>query len=474
MKVATFLPLWTMAVSCHALLPVAISTLSNPVNAKAKAKAKARTTAFRHETFGSTTSKNSRLCLEVNDDPSLETAEQEQDVVLCVSQDELPMRVSQVDELPIPTPSVQESTPLLGIGGKDGVVYDVNPLKRNLVQETVQSYKKVLWELLGTPSASLDLVQDKLAALVQANPISTTTDSNLLDGGEWSFAIQSTHPASILFDSERFLKKSKGTALLGAAEKTFSTNARRYYLEDLREEERPYVQDQTVYLGGLLALTRTYHVLSLTRTKMDLDISRVQWNACGRPLAQKQYKPQSRNIQAIQILYIDSDLLISAEQGMDRPYTVYTKSPEWTARAQRVKRKLRVVGTVLTKVKRYAGGIISLRRKAIKLIQKQFLERVEDVKSTNLMLVEIKGEGNTLLKALKLGNSAADDAWEGAEDPFVHLTADERQEMLKTMNVRDIEKAGKEFQQKTAKEKKRVVLERKQTFQKPDNTLNIQ
>ena len=466
MKLVVFLPLWSMAVSCHALVPVAISISSNRVRRRASSRATA--TAFLHGTVGTTTFKNSRLCLEVNDDPSLETVDDEHDAVLYVLQEELPMCASQ-DEFPIPAPSFQGLAPLLGIGGKDGVVYDVNRLKRNLVQETVQSYKKELWELLGTPSASLDLVQDRLAALVQANPISTTTDSNLLDGGEWSFAIQSTHPANILFDSERFLKKAPGTALLGAAEKTFSTNARQYFLEDLREEERPYVQDQTVYLGGLLARTRTYHVLSLTRTKMDLDISKVQWNTCGRPLAQKQYKPQSRKVQAIQILYIDSDLLISAEQGMDRPYTVYTKSPEWTARAQRVKRKLRVAGAVLTKVKRYAGGIMSLRRKAINGIQKQFLEQVEDVKSTNLMLVEIKGEGKTL-KALKLGNSAADDAWEGAEDPFVHLTADERQEMLKTMNVRDVENAGKEFQLKTAKEKKRVVLERKQTFQKPDNT----
>ena len=105
----------------------------------------------------------------------------------------------------------------VGIGGKAGFFYDVNALKRNLVQESVKRCKQELLLLLGdgrqnnaagmsipskvgddqqrTAMSSSsrwrrdrdDLIEDRLAALVQANPVSTTTDSNLLDGSTLPF-----------------------------------------------------------------------------------------------------------------------------------------------------------------------------------------------------------------------------------------------------------------------------------------------
>lgn len=382
-----------------------------------------------------------------------------EDVLLAESFEDAPT-------LPAPT------TPLLGIGGKDGMVFDVNKLKRNLVQETVQQYKRELWTMLGTPSASLDLVQDKLAALLQANPISTTTDSNLLDGGEWSFAVKSKQPANVLLDSNRFLiNRAPGTALLGVAEKAFSTNARQYYLEEFKDHDSPFVLDQTTYLGGVLSRKRTYNVVALTRTKMDLDISKVQWTLCGTLFISKSCTPQkSRKVQVVQILYIDSDLLISCDQGLDRPYSVYTKSPEWTARAQRVKRKLRLVGSVLAKIRTHTVGVMTFRQRMIQKAQNRiFGKRQVQVKEQNLILSEIKGEGKSSLKVLKLGDFAGNDAWEGEEDPFVNLSADERQKKLKSMKVRDIQLAGQEQQRKAEKEKKRVIYERKRVFKKPES-----
>ena len=84
----------------------------------------------------------------------------------------------------------------IGIGGKDGLVYDLNKLKKNLVQEAVRQSKNELLSLLATPAYESessrtnknqatykvadshntvqkswdDLIEDKIAALVDANP----------------------------------------------------------------------------------------------------------------------------------------------------------------------------------------------------------------------------------------------------------------------------------------------------------------
>lgn len=90
-----------------------------------------------------------------------------------------------------------------GIGGKGGVTYDVNRLKTNFVQKAIAAYKDQLWELLGNPDASQEAIEEKIAALCQANPVSTTTDSNLLEG-KWEFVFSSKKPARVLLDPDRF------------------------------------------------------------------------------------------------------------------------------------------------------------------------------------------------------------------------------------------------------------------------------
>jgi len=63
------------------------------------------------------------------------------------------------------------------------------------------------------------------------------------------------------------------------------------------------------------------------------------------------------------------------------------------------------------------------------------------------------------LTALRLGDygdSSKDDedAWGGKDDPFVHLTADERQSIMKQMSIGEIKKAGY-IQRKFAEKNKR-------------------
>jgi hypothetical protein len=63
------------------------------------------------------------------------------------------------------------------------------------------------------------------------------------------------------------------------------------------------------------------------------------------------------------------------------------------------------------------------------------------------------------LTALRLGDygdGSKDDesAWGGKDDPFVHLTADERQSIMKQMSIGEIKKAGY-IQRKFAEKNKR-------------------
>jgi hypothetical protein len=128
------------------------------------------------------------------------------------------------------------------------------------------------------------------------------------------------------------------------------------------------------------------------------------------------------------------------------------------------------VGSVLAKIRTHTVGVMTFRQRMIQKAQNRiFGKRQVQVKEQNLILSEIKGEGKSSLKVLKLGDFAGNDAWEGEEDPFVNLSADERQKKLKSMKVRDIQLAGQEQQRKAEKEKKRVIYERKRVFKKPES-----
>ena len=89
----------------------------------------------------------------------------------------------------------------------------------------------------------------------------------------------------------------------------------------------------------------------------------------------------------------------------------------------------------------------------------------------NRILQEIRMENSSRLRVLRLGDTGdVDDAWEGTGDPFVHLSADERQRAIKSMNMRQIEIAGN---QRLSKAKRESWLQRlipsQKSFRRPKN-----
>jgi hypothetical protein len=83
------------------------------------------------------------------------------------------------------------------------------------------------------------------------------------------------------------------------------------------------------------------------------------------------------------------------------------------------------------------------------------------------ILVNIDDGDSKKMTVLKLGDLENDaNAWEGEDDPFVHLSADERQEQLKKMRVRDIRRAGR--RQRRLKPKKDKGKATPKPFKKPE------
>jgi hypothetical protein len=343
-----------------------------------------------------------------------------------------------------------------GIGGKNGIFYDVNNLKTNLVQRCVADYKSQLWDLLGTPDAPQDAIENMLASIVQANPVSTTTDSNLLEG-KWTFVFSSAKPAKILMDVARFQigykpadKESK--VIIGSLQ----GSTRHFALEDVDIFQDPYVKDSQTW-AGVVQRVRHYRVSALTRTCIEMDIFCCTWKFLGYPIWQRRYRTNRQTIRA-RILYIDCDLCVSVDQSLDEPFTVYTKSRAWVARTEQLKRQWK---KMISKMEQFKMRF-----------RKQILESNEPIGLLpgNTKLLEYDSE-RTRIKVVKLGELGPLDeyAWEGEEDPFNNLSANERQELIKGMVIGEIEAMGRE-QQIAAKKlmRKKLRLERRKNFEKPN------
>lgn len=354
-----------------------------------------------------------------------------------------------------PTFANQTSMHIPGIGGQNGHSYNVNKLKTNLVQQAVCNYKKQLWDLLGTPDASQCLIEEKLAALCQSNPVYTTTDSNLLEG-PWEFVFDSKKPASVLLDEARFgpgYKSKVGSDdssddIVGTTEH----GVRRFILEDLEQSQDPFVVDCKRYWLGL-SRVKYYRVKSLTRTTLDLNIFRTTWKFCNWPLLRKRYRTMQATSQ-VKILYVDTDLCITASSSLEEPFTVYTKSPEWVARTQQLKRRWKKMRSQVTHIK--------------DRFHKKDDSMAPIAPTEPSMWVEYSTD-DARLRVVKLGgvDGEEDVAWEGESDPFVHLNADERQRILKKLHVGEIEEMAKEqIKDNSKSRKKSIVLERKKSFKK--------
>jgi hypothetical protein len=65
------------------------------------------------------------------------------------------------------------------------------------------------------------------------------------------------------------------------------------------------------------------------------------------------------------------------------------------------------------------------------------------------------------------GDDEDEEAWEGDEDPFVHLSADERQIILKSMSIEEITEAGSNHKRLMMKHEKRKGFKRQKKFKRP-------
>lgn len=330
-----------------------------------------------------------------------------------------------------------------GIGGDGGIVYDVNRLKRNLLQETIREYKRELWYLLQSPSSTEEAIADKLSALVESSAVRTTTDSNLLDG-TWTLAytskfatvegLRAVRPRFPLRSRLRKRRQEQDAAApltpvqrrRGGKERLLSTRQRTFYLEDLEEDEDPHILDERRWLGGLLTRQRRLTVGGLTRQSLLLERLTTEWCFMGRKVA----STEDEKTADVQVVYLDVDLAILAEAGSPLFY-VYTKQDAWIDPRLRTRRKLRYLLDA-------AKGLVFRKGKEVSVINWRSPEE-----HVNQILLQIEAD-NARLRVLKLGDveNRDDESWDGLSDPFVHLSADDRQTVLKTMNVRDIAKAG--------------------------------
>lgn len=375
-----------------------------------------------------------------------------------------------------------------GIGGKGGVVYDVNRLKRNLLAETMSNYKKDF--LSSTRTNDADVVE-KLFALIQASPVRTTTDSNILDTDDaWVLAYRSYCPTSvsslILYDSERasqynarynFLwNQSPGDAgtmakkenvILSKIKEFFQTKHRCFRLEDLKDDEDAYVTDTTNVFGGFFTKIKHYSVQGLTRCSIELQKESTKWSLLGLSSAKNHTEDSSRppKRMTIFIVYLDNDLMILSEQGgPDSPFYVYTRNEAYLSNYRTIQRKLNTLQAAAKSALTFP------------LLKAKLLSPRKHSGASDPILKEIIHNKSTAarLRVLRLGdldNDREDESWESASDPFVHLSGDERQRLLKAMSVRQIDEAAQTYRnsQRRFRWIQRIFNRRKTYFKKPQN-----
>jgi len=395
-----------------------------------------------------------------------------------------------------------EGQTTIGIGGNDGFVYDVNALKRNLVQESVRGCKQELLVLLGDGSQDEaiaqrfkgkeevvvpprwrrdrdDLIEERLSALVQANPVSTTTDSNLLDG-EWSFAF-TTNSASTILDTSRFLlSKTKRTDppasqnvganrpwrfRAGKTDNPFRSSTREIYLENLDSDENAHVVDETRVLGGLFQISRRYDVFGLTRTALDLDLMERESKLFGFRVNGKSRDDFKGTKQGqpleIQVLYLDTDLCIcTTGVGLDGPLHVYTKNVLWVNGG--TKRKVRLIAKMASWLSSMQSPL-RIRQRLINVFTRNNeigpAKVGQSIKAVNIGEFDINEDGTT----------REDSAWDGPDDPFLHLSPNERMEVLRTMSLQDIYQSALERKEQNKKQKKKKwVGSKDKKFKRPD------
>lgn len=363
-----------------------------------------------------------------------------------------------------------------GIGGLNGTSYDVNRLKRNLLQEVVHSYKDELTTLLQTYESTEEQIADKISTLVQSTAVRTTTDSNLLDG-RWGLAYRSKYAtvgdlkqSRVSSPRRRRQRALTQTALAGrrksGKDRMFRTYYRTVQLEE--EDDDVYIGDETHFVGPLVKRTERYQVCGLTRQSLVVRRQTSKWYVLNRLVKQRTLDRRRRDaeepLQNIQVVYLDVDLCILAnkEDGDNATFSVYTKDEDWIGHSSR----------------RQARFFIQAMRSFIfgKLLRKAGNSRHEywwskDADELDSILHEINSKvDSSKLRVLRLGDTGdVDEAWEGKNDPFIHLSPDERQRAIKGMSMRQIEEAASKRLQASKRESwiQRLLPRRSRSFRKP-------
>ena len=376
-----------------------------------------------------------------------------------------------------------------GIGGQGGVTYNVNALKRNLLQETVRAYKMELLALLQSPSASEDVICQKLAALVQASPLRTTTDSNLLQAGgvRWTLCYQSRFttvsnlrqpPPPLIRNNHNNNNSNAATgqptvspAMRRVAGKELSLTRslqRSFHLESLPNHRRPHVVDHESDWGGLVRSKKIYSIKALTRTSLNLQLESSQRWVLGRlqpPTTPQSVEAKKRAVTAnlpidLTIIYSDTDLCIMADPDQ-KTYQVYTQADAW--QSTQLARQLRfLVASFWYRLTHWSGESSAASQSSRSRRERRLLNELQ----LNQDLLD--EESRLIVWQLGAGDDD-EEAWESRKDPFVHLSADDRQRILKAMSVRQVREAGQEYasHQKRARFLSFSWLPRRTHFRRP-------
>ena len=135
-----------------------------------------------------------------------------------------------------------------------------------------------------------------------------------------------------------------------------------------------------------------------------------------------------------------------------KSYEVFTKNEAWLDRRKSFQRKLAfTTANVFAFFTRFLPGWKGRRA----------LEPDVDP-----ILREIYAD-SAHLRLLKLGSILNEDeeAWDSAADPFIHLSANERQRILKAMSIGQIERAGIQGKSKYRRNRWRPnIFKRRKTF----------
>ncbi|GMI38870.1 hypothetical protein TeGR_g9782 [Tetraparma gracilis] len=273
-----------------------------------------------------------------------------------------------------------------------------------------QTKTEMLSRLLLPPSpAQRSALADSLATLVRSNPVSTTTDSNLLDG-RWSLACVAGDAAGVLSRGERGPKPKRPprirTPLLSSSTSLIEL-----------ESSNPSLSLSTSYLFGLLSLSSINPLTSLTRTSFSTLQSRRRLKLLS--LLPLPLPPASEPLD-LEVLYLDTDLCVTRARDT---LSVHTKNLPTPTPARRVLALFR--------------PLLSLPLALLRLPLR--LRRAPSPATAYDRIAALTPAVRYGLQIGDVGSAAAPAAaYDVRDDPLGHLTEDERQERMAGMSIGEV------------------------------------